>query len=189
MSRTAGEFLIAGSFIFGVGASLGVPRVFMTADPHARLSLLERHSTRWRIAQPVYALGPLFAAAGVGLVAADEGDTVAQVFCLTASATLVIGAGTWSYSCYLRGTRPEDFAVGNLPGWPFATYVVLTIAGLALFGGGLQAGDYSSWLGWSVVAADLAFLALYAATRDIPPFIFYLLLTFVGLILVVQSGP
>lgn len=188
MSRTAGTLLIVGSSIFGIGASVGVPRVFMTADPQARLRLLEQQSTRWRIAQPFYAVGPVLAGVGVGLAAAAMTDAAAEVLALIAGVVLVIGAGTWSYSCYLRAARPADFALGNLPAWPFTTYVALTMVGLALFGGALLAADYPGWLGWLVLTADLAFLALYAVTRDIPPFVFYLLLTFVGVVLVVRSG-
>ncbi len=44
--------------------------------------------------------------------------------------------------------------------------------------------DYPGWLGPLVVAADLGFLGLYAVTRDIPPFVFYLLLTVVGVVLI-----
>jgi hypothetical protein len=62
-----------------------------------------------------------------------------------------------------------DFALGNLPWWPFATYVLLTIGGLAPLGIGLLAGDYAAWLGWLVLAADVLFLGLYLAMRDIPP--------------------
>ena len=74
-----------------------------------------------------------------------------------------------------------DFALGNLPWWPFATYVLLTIGGLAPLGIGLLAGDYAAWLGWLVLAADVLFLGLYLAMRDIPPFVFYLLLLVVGI--------
>lgn len=182
MSRAAGELLIVGSTIFGIGAAVGVPRVFTTPDRRARLSLLEQQRTRWRIAQPLYAVGPVIAAVGVGVI--DPSDAAARVSCLIAAVALLVGAVSWSYSCYLRGARPADFALGKLPGWPFATYVALTIAGLALLGAGLMMADYPGWLGPLVVAADLGFLGLYAVTRDIPPFVFYLLLTVVGVVLI-----
>lgn len=100
----------------------------------------------------------------------------------------VIGASTWPYGCYLRAIHPADFALGNLVAWPFTTYVVLTNVGLGRFGVALLAGVFPDWLGGLVLAADLAFLGLHIATRDIPPFVFYLLLTVVGVVLVTRSG-
>jgi hypothetical protein len=128
MAGTAGVFLIIGSVVFGVGASLGVPRVFTTSDTSARRRLLEQHPTAWRAAQPFYAAGPAVAAVGVGLLAVDE---------------------------------PDDLAT------------LLFVCGAVL--------------GWVVIGADLAFLVLYALTRDIPPFVFYLLLAMVGVVVLVET--
>lgn len=183
MTRTAAELLIVGSTIFGIGVAVGVPRVFATPERETRLRLLEHHRTAWQIAQPLYAVGPVIVAVGVGLLAVDSPNPLATASFLIAATALLVGAATWSYSCYLRGARPADFALGKLPGWPFATYVALTIAGLALLGAGILAAAHPAWLGWLVLAADLAFLALYVGTRDIPPFVFYLLLTLVGAVL------
>ena len=187
MTRTAGVVLIVGSTIFGIGAALGVPRVFTTSDRQARLRLLEQHRRAWQFAQPFYAVGPVIAAVGVAVLAADL-DVVARMSSLIAAAALLIGAATWSYSCYLRGARPADFALGNLHSWPFTTYAVLTIAGLAVLRIATVAAEHPPWLGWFVLAADLAFLALYVVTRDIPPFVFYLLLTLVGVVLIFDTS-
>ena len=182
----AGTLLIVGASIFMVGAAVGVPRVFTTPDPQARLRLLEQQAGRWRIAQPLYAGGPVITAVGVGIASTDMTDTAAQVMGFIAAVTMLVGAATWSYSCYLRGQRPADFALGKLRAWPFTTYVVLTILGLAFLGGAFLADDYPGWLGWLVLIADVAFLGIYAATKDLPPFVFYLLLIFVGVVFVVR---
>ena len=86
----------------------------------------------------------------------------------------------WCWSVYLRTIRFRKFALGELPRWPFASYVVLTIAGLALLGAGLVAADAPAWAGWLTLAADLLFLVVYVRFRDIPPFVFYVLLAIVG---------
>jgi hypothetical protein len=187
MSRMAGTLLILGASIFMVGAAVGVPRVFTTPDPQARLRLLEQQAARWRFAQPLYAGGPVIAAVGVGIASTDMTDTAAEVMGFIAAVTLLVGAATWSYSCYLRAQHPADFALGKLRAWPFTTYAVLTIFGLAFLGSALLAADYPDWLGWLVLIADMAFLAIYAATKDLPPFVFYLLLIVVGVVLIAQS--
>ncbi len=55
---------------------------------------------------------------------------------------------------------------------------------LALLGIGLLIGGFPVWLGWLTLGADVVFLAGYLRFRDIPPFVFYLLLLLVGLVMV-----
>jgi hypothetical protein len=199
--------LIGGSMVFLVGAAIGVPRVFMEPDPDARLRLLRARPRAWRWAQPLYAGGPLLAAAGVVVLAAGAGHlgtaggggrpgtaggagqldgagAAPRALVAAAGAALVVGALAWARSVHQRTVRVADFAHGRLPGWPFTTYVLLTVAGLALLGAGLLAGGFPAWLGWLVLAADAMFLAAYLRLRDLPPFVFYLLLLTVGSALV-----
>jgi hypothetical protein len=96
MTHAAGEVLIAGSIIFGIGAAVGVPRVFTAPDRETRLRLLEQQRKAWQIAQPLYAVGPVIAAMGIGLLALDEAiSSSARVFCLISAAALLVGAGMW----------------------------------------------------------------------------------------------
>jgi hypothetical protein len=180
--RTPGLLLIAGSVVFVAGAAMGVPRVFTEPDPQARLRLLTEHLGMWRAAQPLYGLGPIIAAAGVGYLAAGAPTRATQAMFAAACLGLAVGSLAWAWSLYLRGTRVAEFAFGTLPGWPFATYVLLTIGGLALLGAGLLAGGFPAWLGWLTLGADLIFLAGFLWFKDIPPFVFYLLLLLVGVV-------
>jgi hypothetical protein len=176
-----GVLLIVGSVVFGVGAAIGVPQIFTEADPQARLRLLTEHLGMWRAAQPLCGLGPVIAAAGVGYLAAIAPTRGTRATFAAACLTMAVGALAWAWSLYLRGIRVSEFALGRLPGWPFATYVLLTIGGLALLGTGLLAGRFPVWLGWLTLSADLIFLAGYLWFKDLPPFVFYLLLLLVGL--------
>jgi hypothetical protein len=49
---------------------------------------------------------------------------------------------------------------------------------------GLLTGGFPVWLGWLTLASDIPFLAGYLRFKDIPPFVFYLLLLLVGLTVV-----
>jgi hypothetical protein len=86
------------------------------------------------------------------------------------------------YTCEAPGSQRSRF--GTLAGWPFATYVLLTIGGLALLAIGLLSGNIPGWLGWLTLGADVVLLAGYLWFKDIPPFVFYLLLLVVGLVVV-----
>jgi hypothetical protein len=172
--------LIIGSAVFLIGAAVGVPGVFTQRDPQVRLRMLTEHLRAWQIAQPLYGAGPVIASVGVGFLGAwsDDGSRAVLV---ASCATLTLGTLAWWWSLYLRGTRVSDFAFGTLPSWPFATYVLLTIGGIALLAVGLQIGDFRSWLPWVTLGTDVAFLAAYLTFEDIPPFVFYVLLALVGL--------
>ena len=178
--RIGGILLIVGSVVFLTGAAIGVPGVFTQRDPQERLRMLTERLRAWQIAQPLYGAGPLIAAAGVAFLAAASDDGGRAVLA-AAAAALAIGALAWGWSLYLRGTRVSEFALGTLPGWPFATYVLLTIAGIALLAVGLLIGDFPTWVGSVTLGADVVFLAGYLRFKDIPPFVFYLLLVVVGL--------
>lgn len=178
--RIGGILLIVGSVVFLIGAAVGVPGVFTQRDPQARLRMLNERLRAWQIAQPLYGAGPFIAAGGVAFLAAASDGGSRAVLAATSGA-LAIGALAWGWSLYLRGTRVTEFAFGTLPGWPFATYVLLTIGGIALLALGLLIGDFPTWVGWVTLGADVAFLAGYLRCKDIPPFVFYLLFVVVGL--------
>jgi hypothetical protein len=179
MSSTAGVVMITGSVVFLTGAAIAVPLVFTMPDREERLRMIEKRLQAWRLGQPGYAGGALIAALGVGWLAFDSAAP-STVWLEASCALLVIGALAWTWSVYLRATHPRDFAMGQLPGWPFATYVYLTLAGLALLGVGLLMGDWPDWPGWLTLAADVPFVVVYARSGDIPPFVFYLVLGTVG---------
>lgn len=186
--EVAGIMLISGSTVFGLGAAIGVPKVFTEGDPKVRLRMLEDRLGVWRIAQPFYGLGPIITSVGAGyLTAAQPTGGWARTVFATACVALVIGALTWAWSVYLRATRISEFAFGTLPGWPFTTYVLLTVGGIGLLSVGLLAGGFPLWLGLLTLGGDVLFLGIYVRFKDIPPYVFYLLLTMVGVVVLAQG--
>lgn len=178
-TTTATVLVLVGSAIFLVGAAIGVPRVFTEPDPAVRLRMLEERRTVWRAAQPPYAVGTVVAAVGVGPLAAADGP--GRGWFGVSCALLLAGALCWSWSVSLRFRYVREFALGELPGWSFVAYVWLTLAGLAALGVGLLVADVPSWTGWLTLGATLAYLALWLRMRDLPPFLFYVLLPVVAL--------
>ena len=182
----AGVLMIVGSVVFFLGVAIAVPRVFTEPDRDTKLRMLERGRLWWRLGQPFCAGGALLGGPGGrfpgGRGRGAPGTNLLWVSC----ALLVAGAISWSWSVYLRAQHHRDFALGRLPGWPFATYCWLTLAGLALLGAGLlEQGP--RWLGWVVLGADALYVLAYVRYRDLPPFVFYLLLSIVGVALLLSQ--
>lgn len=173
--RLAAVLTVGGSAVFLLGAAVGVPAVFTQPDPDARLRLLRDNLTRWRIAQPLYALGPLLVAAGIGVLGAGMSSQAARTAVAISCLALAAGGLAWTRSVHQRTIRVTEFAHGTLPAWPFATYVLLTIGGLALLAVGLLADHRAPGAAWVTIAADVTFLAGYLRFADLPPFLFYLL--------------
>lgn len=171
--RTAGWLVLAGSIVFFAGAAYGVPQVFTMRSPEERLAALTSRADTWRKAQWLYAGGPVLAGLGV-LVLTGAWSGPARLLTGGAGVTLLVGAVLWSVTCARRGRRIEAFARGELPAGPWVGYVWLTLAGLALLG--LASLWYGVWIGFLLLVAAAAFTALFVFTRDIPPFVFYLVL-------------
>ena len=180
-SSAAGVLMIAGSVMFFISATMAVPRIYTESDSAVRIRMLEDHLLLWRLGQPLFAVGALAAALGVGSLAADS-TASSQTMLASSCGLLVVGALSWSWCVLLRGARPREFALGELPGWPFGIYLWLTLGGLLLLGVGIVLGDWPGWLGWLVIATDALFLALYLRYRDLPPFVFYVVLSVVGVV-------
>ena len=128
-ATTATVTVLVGSAIFLVGAGIGVPRVFTEPDRAKKARMLDEQIVRWRVAQPLYAIGPLVAGTGVGLLAAEVGPGSPRIWIALSCLLLLAGALLWSWSVYLRGRRVREFALGELPGWPFASCVWPTLRG------------------------------------------------------------
>lgn len=175
--RTAGWLVLAGSLVFFAGAAYGVPQVFTMRSPEERLAALRPRANAWRRAQWLYAGGPVLTGVGVLLLTLAWTGR-AQLLTGAAGAALLGGAVLWSVTCAWRGRRIEAFARGELPAGPWFGYVWLTLVGLATLG--LASLSYETWVGFLLLVAAAAFTALFLIARDIPPFVFYLVLAVFG---------
>ena len=182
MDATAAAVLVlAGSAIFLVGAGIGVPRVFTEPNVAERVRMLDNNLAQWRIAQPLYAIGPLVAAIGIGALSFSVEMGSGRIWLASSCLLLLAGAICWSWSVFLRFRYVREFALGELPGWSFACYVWLTLAGLATLGIGLVVAVFPGWSGWLTLTGCLVFTVAYVRFGDIPPFVFYTLLPVVSL--------
>lgn len=176
--------MIVGSVVFFAGAAYGVPQVFTMRSKEDRLAVLLSRAQAWRSAQWLYAAGPLLASLGVVALATGWSGQ-ARVLAGVSGVAMFAGAVLWSVTCARRGARIEEFARGELPAGPWLAYVWLTLVGLA--GLGVACLGLATWVGLVLLFSAVAFGALFLITRDIPPFLFYLVLAVVGGWVVVAS--
>ncbi|MEO6088474.1 MAG: hypothetical protein ABIQ18_35720 [Umezawaea sp.] len=186
MVAVGGWLVLGGVLVFFVGAAYGVPRVFVGGLPEERLALLTARARAWRLAQIPYSVGPLLVGIGV-LVTAIGWSGVPRLLAGAAGAMMFGGALLWSVTCLRRGQRMEEFVRGELPAGPWRGYVWLTMLGLALLG--LACLGVSVWIAALLLISAVVFAAAFVVMRDIPPFVFYLVLGVVGSwIVMVEPG-
>ena len=113
-SSAPGALMIAGSALFLVGAGVAVPRVFTEPDPEEEARLLTERLWWWRLGQPLYAVGALAAALGVGSLA--KGEATSATWLAASGTLLVVGALAWSWSVYRRAVRRASSRWDGCPG-------------------------------------------------------------------------
>jgi hypothetical protein len=177
--RKAGAVIVAASCCWGVGISF-VGMVHATKDPAARLAMLQRSRGSWIAGQFLAAAGT--AAVPVGFVrfaqAIESGP--AKTLASGAAAALVAGAPLFVAALADRASDLEKFAYRRGASWPFLTYSGLHIGALAALGAGILLTPLKPWTGITAAASAPAFGAILAGTKDIPPFVFYLVEAAVG---------
>ncbi|MHB1135136.1 MAG: hypothetical protein ACYC4L_22415 [Chloroflexota bacterium] len=177
----AGLALVAGAILFFCAAFNPSASVFMQPTPARKLAVLRRHPRLWLLSQPLFGGGATLAALGVGLLAPQLRPSLAAQIGYLAAGLLLVGALCWDWDVYRRAVDPTRFAHGGLAAWPFTVYTVLTNLGLLAFGVALLAAGFPSWLGAIVIGGGAVFLVAYLIFRDLPPFLYYVVLGLVGL--------
>jgi hypothetical protein len=186
--RKAGAVIVAASCCWGVGVSF-VGMVHATTDPSARLAMLQRNRGLWIAGQFLAAAGT--AAVPIGFVRFAQAirSGPAKTLASGAAAALVAGAPLFVVALADRALDLEKFAYRRGPNWPFLTYSGLHIGALAAVGAGILLSPLKPWTGITAAASAPAFGAILARTKDIPPFVFYLVEAAVGAQLMRHEEP
>ncbi|MET3719986.1 MULTISPECIES: hypothetical protein [unclassified Arthrobacter] len=177
--RRAGTVIVAASCCWGVGISF-VGMVHATKDPALRLAMLQRSRGLWVAGQFLAAAGT--AAVPVGFVRFAQAirSGPAKNLASGAAAALLAGAPLFVVALAERASDLEKFAYRRGPSWPFLTYAGLHIGALAALAPGLLLSPVKPWTGIIAAASVPVFGAILAGTKDIPPFVFYLVEAAVG---------
>ena len=177
--KRAGAVIVAASCCWGVGVSF-VGMVHATKDPAARLAMLQQSRGLWVAGQFLAAAGT--AAVPVGFIRFAQAirSGPSKTLASGAAAALLAGAPLFVVALADRASDLEKFAYRRGPNWPFLTYAGLHIGALAALGPALLLSPLKPWTGITVVASVPVFGTILAGTKDIPPFVFYLVEAAVG---------
>lgn len=186
--RKAGAVIVVASCCWGVGVSF-VGMVHATKDPAARLAMLQRNRGLWIAGQFLTAAGTAAVPVGFARFAQALRSGPAKTLASGAAAALVAGAPLFIVALAERASDLEKFAYRRGPSWPFLTYSGLHIGALAAVGAGILLSPLKPWTGITAAASAPAFGAILAGTKDIPPFVFYLVEAAVGAQLMRHEEP
>jgi len=174
LSRPAAA-VIAGTVLWFAGIT-PAQRVYTTADPARRLEILQRSGGRWVAGQHVAAMGTAAVPVAFAALAREFPRGRARAFAGTAAAALLAGAPMFVWCLADRGSDVERFAYRRGSWLPFTAYAWSHVAALAALAGAFAAMPAPRPTRTALVLAgsSAASAAVLAATKDIPPFVFYL---------------
>lgn len=176
---SAGWLLIIGALVFNIAAFAPFNMRFFTSNSaESRAAMIERGPWMWRALCVLFMAGAVLTVAGLLLLTLDLGIWWLWI----GLAAAVVGTYFWlRINLFRLAAVPQ--AVANNPGaarpW-FRWYVLLTQAAWIIFGLALLNTTLPAWLGWGLIVVTAVTFGLYVITRDLPPFVFYLLTLVIG---------
>jgi hypothetical protein len=183
----SGSVICLGSLLFLIAALSPSSRVFGAPDPEKKLAIIYASPRGWRISQMLFGVGALVVALGVGILAHSLRWLTGSLLYLPA-ALLLAGAIAWGWHVYLRYIDPESFVHGELPGWHFVLYTLLTLAAFFLLGFELlRLLGVGTWLPWLLMGGSLVLFIVYLVIKDLPPLLYYLLGIVLGISLILAG--
>ena len=180
--------VMIGSVLFIIAAFSPISRVFGISSPERKLEIILSAPNQWIAAQIFFALGALVMVAGVSIVTYYFRNQPFSVLLNMSVVILFIGASLWIWHVYLRAVDPQLFTDRGIPILYFAAYTFLTQFGLILFGIALLRTELLNWVGWMIIGSMGFFFVLTIIFRDMPPFVYYVIMLITGVMLY-RSGP
>lgn len=190
MQKVAGMSLTLGSGLFIIAAFTPLTFRVIMADVQQRIDLIQNERTGWVILNILFGAGSVMAVVGLALFAQHlqsiETNALIKVISYLGAAAAAFGALCWVIIVYNRAALSPQEVGSNLGinNWLFPSFTLLTQVALMIVGFVLIQNGYPAWQGWGMlVLAGLSIIA-YLIFKDMPPFIHYVLLLILGIVLV-----
>jgi hypothetical protein len=191
MQKLAGIVLIVGSLLFIIAAFTPITiKVITASDAQKRAEFIMNEHTGWLLVNILFGAGGVIAVIGLALFAqhvqsvADSPGVKLGGYVATAAAGLA--ALFWVIIVYNRAVLPAQVIASNLSinAWMFPAYTLLTQLALIIVGFVLLQSGYPAWLGWGMLVLAALSLVAFLVFKDMPPFVHYVLLLIMGIVLV-----
>lgn len=187
LERIAGIVIIVGVVLYIIAGCVS-PRLYQEPDISQRVSIIEASRTRWNLSQLFFGLGIGLPAVGFLLLTLHLHGIQRQWLIYAGAAAFVLGALSGVIFVYRQTSDPVQYWASIQPSALIIGAVVLTLAGLLLYGVVFLQGDFPNWLGYVAVGAAVVLLAAFLVTRGITGFVVaslsYLVTLIVGVVLV-----
>ncbi len=208
--RCAGIVLILGGVLF-LASALGIMSQLTDGKgtfaiylpPQGLLGVVFQHQTLWWWANALFLGGSIVTMLGLALLTRLLREAGDRTFAPLGLILFFFGTVFWSLQLAFRlsvstWAAQESASTGIVPNfyvplaaWTQAMFVIYTVsafAGLVLYGLALRSSRVvQPWMGWLAIGYGLAGLGVLAFTGDFPPFLHYLLLTLMGILLLMPS--
>ncbi|GAB5078895.1 hypothetical protein [Arthrobacter sp. AD-310] len=184
--RRAGAVITAACTCWFLGISM-LGNIHTVTDAATRLEMLGRHRRLWILGQFLAATGTAAAPVGFIRLAQQFQSRPAEVpgkashLAVVAAGALSAGSPLFIVALADRAAHLRRFAFREGASWPFLTYAGLQTAGVGALGAALQLSAFKGAVAASSVASTPLFATILVRSKDIPPFVFYLLQLAVGI--------
>lgn len=187
LERIAGLVIMVGVVLYIVAMFVS-PRLYQEPDINQRVSIIEANRTRWNVSQLLFGLGIGLPAVGFLLLTLHLHDIQRQWAIYAGAAAFILGALSGVIFVFRQTSDPVQYWASTQPSALIVGAVVLTLAGLLLYGVVFIQGGFPKWLGYVAVAAAVVLLAAFLVTRGTTGFVVaslsYLIILIVGIVLV-----
>jgi hypothetical protein len=187
LERIAGIVIIVGVVLY-ITAGFMSPRLYQEPDISQRVSIIEANRARWDVSQILFGLGIGLPAVGFLLLTLHLHGIQRQALTYAGAAAFILGALAGVIFVYRQTFDPVQYWESTQPSLLIGGAVVLTLAGLLLYGVVFLHGGFPNWLGYVAVGAAVVLLAAFLVTRGTTGFVVaslsYLVTLIVGIVLV-----
>ena len=144
---------------------------------------MDANRGRWNISQLLFGLGILLPAAGFLLLSLHLQGIQSSLLIDAAAAAFILGALAGALFVYQQTFDPLKYWQSAQTPVLITTYVILTLAGLLLYGVVFLQGAFPVWTGYLAVAAAVLLLLAYLISRGRADFAIASLTYFVVLVM------
>jgi hypothetical protein len=182
LEQIAGVVIILGVLAFIVAMMLS-PRLYQEPDLSERAAIVDANRGRWNISQLLFGLGILMPAVGFLLLSLHLQGMQSPLLIDAAAAAFILGGLPGAIFVYQQTLNPLKYWQSAQTPALVTGYVILTLAGLLLYGIVFLQGAFPVWTGYLAVAAAVLLLLAYLISRGHADFAVASLTYFVVLVM------